>query len=470
MKVLLIVPPNHQMVQIVPKNMYRNNWWTYPPLSIMYLSSYLKKNTEHQIILYDASLSGILYKDILKKLLESKPDVVGMTADTPNFYDIVKIAKITKEHLPQTKIVLGGTHTAIYPTETVEHPNIDFAILGDGEYPLEKLLSNLETGHPQLTKIDGLVYSVDKKICHNPVKAQCDLNNYPFPDRISIHHSNYGSLLDEGKSSTTMVTSRGCPFNCTYCGNQFKQYRQRSASNVVDEMEAIINLGIERIHFFDETFNLFRDHVVNICNEIIRRHIRIEWSARCRPDVMDTDLASLLKKANCIRVHYGIESVNHKSLKWANRNTDIEIIKKAVEIVRKAGLETSGYFILGFPGETNADIFNTVKLSCKLKIDSALFRQLEPMPGTKFYSDLLKDNIVDDYWLKYVKNPWPDMIPPDWNNNFTREQLMKNSQIAFRKFYYRPSIIIKNASSILKPKLFYWKAKTALKMASSSLN
>lgn len=319
MRVLLINPPRlNEIITDNPSFIDEERGFN-PPLGILYLAGYLKKNSKHEIFGLDAQVEGLDYSDkFINKISEINPDVVGITAMTftlPDVLRTVKIIKNAEEKLNKKVIVvLGGPHIHLFPIESISLANIDFVIKGEGEKPFFHLLEALE-GRFQLSGVSGLVYKKGGEIVNNPIEGLIDnLDEIPFPDRKLLPIEKYNSILSGGRVVTTMFTSRGCPFRCSFCDRPHlgKKFRARGAKNVVDEMEECLKLGIEEILIYDDTFTVNKQRVIDICREIINRNLKFVWDIRARVDTVDEEILKALKKAGCQRIHFGVEAGTEK--------------------------------------------------------------------------------------------------------------------------------------------------------------
>jgi len=202
-----------------------------------------------------------------------------------------------------------------------------------------------------------------------------------------------------------MITSRGCPFRCDFCsrpvfGNQF---RSRSAANIVDEIETIIKLGYDRIWFADDCFTLNRKRLLGICNEIISRHVRIGWECLSRVDTIDGEVAQKMKQAGCIRTFFGIESGNNAVLTIMKKNATVEQARDAVNVAKQSRIQVGAFFIVGYPGETQGTVLDTVNFASSLPLDYLSFTMPYPIQGTPLY-ERVRDRMAVEEWEE-PKNP-----------------------------------------------------------------
>lgn len=451
MKILLINPPIENIIESdMPKEL-ESGMDFLPPLGLMYIASYTLKNTKHQVEILDCPLEKINYSNLDERIKNSNPDIVGITAMTFTLIDVIKVAKIVKQTNPKIKIVLGGPHVNIYPEETLNNNEIDFIVLGEGELPFVDLIEHINNPE-ELKEIKGLVFKNSGKIFNTGRREFImNLDELPFPARELTQYKKYFSVIAKKNPTTTMFTSRGCPYNCLFCDRPHlgKIFRARSADNVLNELENIIKLGIKEVFIYDDTFTIDRQRVVDICNKIIEKNIKINWDIRARVNTVDEGLLKLMKKAGCERIHYGVEAGTKKILQVLRKGITIPMVKEAFKLTKKNGIECAAYFMIGSPTETADDIRQTIKLARDLSPDYVHFTVLTPFPATDLYFKGLAEGIIkNDYWREFSKNPNPNFKPPCWEEKFTRDELFKILINAYQSYYLNPKYILKRIKEL----------------------
>lgn len=467
MKILLINPPDLNSLPSCMPKILEESMDFLPPLGLMYIAGYLKKYTTYEIGIIDCQVEGIDYEDLKKKIIEENPDIVGITAMTFTLLDVLKTAKITKENLPETKVVLGGPHINVYPQETMKIDYIDFLVLGEGEGPFLDLLRNIHQTD-KLYKIEGIVFRDGDKIINTGSRNLIhDLDIIPFPARTLLPYKKYFSVISSKFPVTTMFTSRGCPYKCLFCDRPHlgKIFRARSAQNVVDEMKECQNLGIKEIFIYDDTFAVDRQRVIDICNKIIEQGIKISWDVRTRVDTVDEEVLSYMKKAGCQRIHYGIEAGTQKILNVLRKGITIEQAEKAFKLTKKVGITTLGYFMFGSPKETREDIMQTIKFIKKLNPDFVHISITTPFPATDLYRQGLESGILPkNFWREFALNPTSNFKPYAWEENLSQEELYEFVKRAYRAFYFRPTYILKRLLAVRSFGEIKNKARAAFKI------
>ena len=436
MKVLFVNPP-----QTASK--YKFMGVIAPPLGIAYMAGVLQENNIDVEIL-DASAEDMDFKDVEKELLKRKPDLVALTALTPTIGRALETAQVVKETLPDSIVVMGGYHPTFNFIETLEDENVDIVIRGEGEYIMLNLVQALEN-QSSLHDVKGIVFEDknSKEIVVNPEAPLIqDLDELPFPALNLLPMKKY-RLLDMDTHMTTMITTRGCPMQCSFCSSAAmhgKKIRERSVENIVDEIEYLkTNYDIDTIAFMDDTFTLKKRKVMAICDEILKRNIEIMWGCTSRVDTLDEKLLKKMKEAGCITIFIGVESEDQQQLDNMCKNTTIAKIENAFKIAHKLKIRTIASVALGMPGDTKEIMNKTVKFVHKLKPNYAIYSLATPYPGTRFYKEAFEKNLIKiKDWSKYTLIT-PILETIDCSLNDMRKIQAK----AFMKFYLRPHYIIR---------------------------
>jgi radical SAM superfamily enzyme YgiQ (UPF0313 family) len=468
MKVLLTVPPISQVYDPSLPEVLLTEEDPMPPLGLMYIGSYLKKHTTHEVKILDPQVEKWDFKILAEKVLNEKPDVVGITTMTFTLLDVITTIKEIKSALPNVKIALGGPHVHIYPEETIRMENVDFLVLGEGEETFRELLDNIKDKE-KLKNVVGLVF-LDRhgNYVNTGIRPfNKNLDELPFPARELVPYKKYYSSLGKVSPVTTMFTSRGCPYQCIFCDRPHlgKNFRPRSAQNVVAEFEECARLGIKEIFIYDDTFAVDRKRVLEICDLIVKKGIKISWDIRTRVNTVDDEVLSALKKAGCNRIHFGVEAGTQRILDILKKGITIEMAKKAFRLARKHKIQTLGYFMLGSPTETKAEILETIRVAKKLDPDFAHFTITTPYPATALYAMGLTQGILpSDYWKKFAKNPTREFTPLFWEEILNKDQLNELMRQAYRSFYLRPAYIARRIMAVRSFKEFFAKAKMGLKI------
>ena len=447
MKILLLNPPRwHEIVGKNPSIIEKHRGYN-PPLGLLYLASTIQKYSSYQVQVLDCQPKEWEYNE-LREFLENKSfDVVGIPTMTFTLIDVFKTVQLVKSIWPKAIVVLGGPHIHLFPNETINLPGVDFAIMGEAEFSFLKLLKYLEKQEKLLEKVPGLVYkNKEGKIFVNKFEPIVDLDKVPFPKREMLNIKSYTSLLSRGSVCTSIISSRGCPFKCSFCDRPLSPvtsyFRFRSPKNVVDEICYCLEYGIKDFLFYDDTFTVNRTRVIKICEEILNRDIKIRWDIRTRVDLVDEDMLFMLKKAGCVAIHYGVEAGNDRILKIIKKGFTIKKVKEIFSLTRKVGFNILAYFMIGLPSETKEDIQDTFDLAKELTPDYVHFTIFSPYPGTElYYKGLDRGVIKTDIWREFARYPCEGFKVPVWEENFTREELYKFIVKFYKRFYLCPAYL-----------------------------
>jgi radical SAM superfamily enzyme YgiQ (UPF0313 family) len=410
-------------------------------MGVLYLSSYLKQNG-HEAIIIDALRDNLDYKQILERIESIKPDVIGIHCLSSFFSTVCDISNLLKDK--KYKVFIGGVHPTFQPYTTLKKSRADYVVCGEGEIPLLKLCNN----NYEKNNIQG-VYSINdlkddfEDINGNPIKkAEIveNLDELPFPDWEQCPPDSYpkaphGVVVNNYPIGLVM-TSRGCPFRCTFCSshNFYKGVRFRSVDNVIKEIKYLIEkFHIKELHFLDDNLTLKKSYVLELCKRIKEENIKIDWTPNngIRADAFDDEVAVAMKDCGCYMIVFGIEAVNKDMLKRVKKGETIETITEAINCANRNGFVTLGNFIFGLPEDTEETINETIDYAVKSKLDRAGFFALSVLPGSDIANDLHKKGIE-------VKGDSLFSAPDSLVTKLTPKQIEKLLQKAYWKFYFRP--------------------------------
>ncbi|MFH0803973.1 MAG: radical SAM protein [Candidatus Tagabacteria bacterium] len=427
------------------------------PLNLAYLAAYLReKRPAIEIKVLDCEGLGLRYAEIEEKIREISPDIVGITAPTPAFAQVLEICRIIKKISPKIVTVVGGPHPTALPEETTAEKNIDISVLFEGEIAFTELVDALDKDRP-LDDIKGIVFK-DKEgnIRQTPKRESIrDLDALPFPARdlfpLEIYFPPPTKRMSDKKAGN-MITSRGCPYQCTYCMASFmwqRKVRFRSIKNVVDEIEECINkYGIGEFNFHDELFTVNKARTIEFCREVVKRNLDIAWVCMIRVDYTDEETLGWMKKAGCKKIMFGFESGSQMILDKMKKRVALDKAETAVKLVKKIGIKTAGNFMLGNIGETEKTIRQSIDLAKKLNTDTMAFFAASPYPGTEFYR-IAKAN---GYFRKDFE--WKDFtlvsnnLPPLNLPGLPAERILYWQKRAYREYYLRPRYILGKLFSV----------------------
>jgi anaerobic magnesium-protoporphyrin IX monomethyl ester cyclase len=366
------------------------------PIGIYYIGAVLKENQ------YDVEILN--WHDIHKTprkievtLREKKPDVIGFSIVHANRWGGIDISEIAKRILPETKVVFGGIGATFLWEHLLRHfKEIDFAVLGEGEYSFLNLIQCLEKGDNEgIKKIKGIAFRDGTRIVKTEKAEEIqDLDKLPMPSKyFDFQH---------------LSSSRGCPANCTFCGSpQFwgRKVRFHSPEYFVEQLEQLYRRGITFFYISDDTFTMKKDRVIEICKKINEKDLKITWFSISRVNFVDEEMLYWMRRAGCIQISYGVESGSEKIRNMLNKNIRTDDIKRAFALTTKYGILSRAYFIYGSPGESHETIQETIDLIHEIKPLSTIFYILDIFPGTALYEDFKRrTKLNDDVWLNRIED------------------------------------------------------------------
>lgn len=468
MKVLLINPPRANSIYSevpTPVNAEINSM---PPLGLLYLESYLHHHTEHTAKIVDCQADHIHHEALEKIIASEQPDVVGVTGHTHDLVDILLVSQTAKRVSKDIQVWWGGPHVTSFPLESLHFPEVDGAVPNEGEVVFANVLNTLATGG-DLGAVNGVVYRKDGKATRTrPQPTIEDLDSIPHPRRQILNVHSYYYVLGHEVTATSLISSRGCPYNCNFCNTPGrKTFRGRSPANVVDEMEACSALGIKEIYFIDDTFNVDRHRVQGICEEILRRGLKVRWNFRARVNLLRPELLDLLERAGCTRIHVGVEAGNDEGMRGLRKQLTVEKVRHGFEMLKKTKIATVCYFMIGCPHErTREDVLETIQFAIDLDPDYVLFGLMVPYPDTDIFAEGIKKGIVDpDHWRSFILNPRPGFKPQVWTEHLNESELSELLEIAFKRFYIRPKQMFRKLLEVRNIQDFARKLKAGWNIA-----
>jgi len=431
--VLLVNSPQSFLeVHRVGEKRKSGEFLAYPPLGILYLASVLEKEGI-EVNIIDCPARGSGTKEVAHAIEKEKPSIVGISATTPQTRTTVQLAKTLKKNFGRGMVIgLGGAHVTADPDFINRFPYFDFALTGEGEITFTRIVKEILKGK----KIKGIYHG----------KAPANLDDIPFPARHLIDNDLYFMPI-HGKKFTSILGSRGCPYNCLYCSRPVigRNVRYRSPRNVIDEMEECIReYGIEWFQFVDDTMTLNRNHTIQFCEEVIDRKLEVEWGCQTRVDLVDENLLMTMYTSGCREISFGVESGNERIRKILRKSFSTETVFKAFKLCRKIGIETVAFFMLGLPTETTKELFQTVNFGKKIDASYIAVHVTTPFPGSDLFTLAInEESIPIDIWDKYTRNEFGNNLPTYVPNTLTRKSLLEAQKQAYRNFYFRPQYILR---------------------------
>ena len=366
------------------------------PQGVYYIAALLKKHAYDVQILNWHAINKTPHQ-IKASLLESKPDLIGFSILHANRWGGIEIARIARQINPAIKIVFGGIGATFLWEHFLSHfPEIDYVVIGEGEYTFLSLANCLNHGKlDEIEKIKGLAFRRSGQVVRNEdADVICDLDELPIPAQyFSYQH---------------VSLTRGCAGNCNFCGSpQFwgRKIRFHSPDYFVEQLELLYARGVRFIYVSDDTFTVNRNYVTEICKKIIQKKMEINWVAISRVDMIDEDVLYWMRKAGCIQISYGVESGSKNIRKFLKKKISDQQICRAFKLTQHYGMMARAYFIYGCPQESWQTIQQTIDLIDRIKPLSAIFYILDLFPGTALYQDYKKSfKLSDDIWLNRIED------------------------------------------------------------------
>jgi anaerobic magnesium-protoporphyrin IX monomethyl ester cyclase len=455
MRVLFINPP--------AKNFYSELGINLMPLGIGYLAAVLQKEG-HDVSALDLETDPEKENDIDFE----NYDLVGISSDTPRFNSAIELGRRARRS--GKPVVMGGYHTTFLDEEPIDKNAADFVLRGEAEYSMAELANKLEK-NGNLDEIPGLTYQPNGKIIRTGAAPLIqDLDGLPFPLRSIFPTDKYHHTYDNRKMAT-MITSRGCPFDCYFCAaSRFGglKWRTRSLDSVLKEMEQLIDQGFSSFIFVDDNFTLNKQRIRDFCDEVIHRNWDIKWWCFSRADtvVKHPEIVEKMAEAGNREVFLGLESGNQETLDHYQKKLTLEQQKKAVDILKNNGVSVYGSFMMGEQHETEKMIKHTIKFAKKIKPNVCQFSILTPYPGSRMYNELKEsDQLTTENWDYYDGG---HLVFE--NANLDEKTLQKLLKKAYFRFYFRITKLPGAILGIFKDpkglKVVFNKLKTGMKILS----
>lgn len=380
-----------------------------PPLGLGYIASYLREEN-FSVEILDCTFKG--ETKVIQEAIHLDPRIIGIYSMYTMKEASNRLADQLRPHCDL--IVVGGPLPSVDPEPFLDH--FDIVAIGEGEKTMLDIVRASDLG--SIKEIKGIMYrkngvkilrSSEKggEVIHNPHREFIpNLDDTPRPARDLFDNQSYVQYyIDKNiEPTTSIMTSRGCPFNCDFCSKPVfgSSLRLTNPDSIIDEVKESLNYGYRRVYFQDDCFTISKERLENFCHKIIEEGIEFEWECLSRVDGLDAEIAGLMKKSGCKRIYFGLESGNDKVLKIMNKKTTADLGRKAVEAANLAGLETGAFFILGYPGETDETILETIEFAVNLPLDYLSFSLPYPIPGTGLYEKTerkLKDKNEPEHHL-----------------------------------------------------------------------
>jgi anaerobic magnesium-protoporphyrin IX monomethyl ester cyclase len=412
------------------------------PLGLTYIAAVLE-GEGHTVEMVDMNAEKVSERQLCEKM--SGANFVGITGMITEYQQVLEIINIVKRVNKEIIVVLGGPLATTLPQDLLQNSQADYIVIGEGEKTIIDLLQTIEDGKNP-SDVKGIAYKNNSDVIITEQADQIsNLDNIPFPARHLLNFSNY--LQNQFHSfkpkmegfgiikSTNMITSRGCPYSCTFCFKDIwgQKWRGRSPGNVVAEMEFLYaKYGINGFFFNDDTFVLDTNRVFEFCNLLKEKQLKAAWYCNGRVNLMTQKMLAAMYDAGCREIAYGIESGNQQMLDALKKNITLEQVRNVVKWTKEAGINANGFFIIGLPGETKESIRQTINFAEELDMDFYGFSLLTPLSGTEIYRQAVERGLIRNN-LTSLK-AWDFDVNANLTADCSDEELVEFQNEIFRKF------------------------------------
>jgi anaerobic magnesium-protoporphyrin IX monomethyl ester cyclase len=409
MKILLIDPPFYRILGFYNR---------YFPLGLATIGTCLK-NAGYNVSIYDADCnfnpqymdyslltqhypryldsfkeqSNPVWNEVKSKIAEIQPDIVGISIWTTYAASAFYVARLCKEINPACAVVMGGPHATAKAEEILNiSPDVDYVVRGDGETAMLELARQLSSGSNSVSSIPGLSFRNKNAVEHNPSFPDTNnLKQFPSPDRTLLMNEDKYTSEDMG----LIMSSRGCPFACTYCATHTRRVSYMPIGQVMAEINFVKNkYGTTVFSFKDDSFTVNKRNAEEFCERLIASSANINWECNTRVDLINGNLLSKMKKAGCNSIKVGIESGSERILKKMNKGITRDQVRKAANLLKESGIFWTGYFMMGVPGESAEEMSQTLDFMYEIKPDFASISVYEPFPGTPMFNEGVEKGLV----------------------------------------------------------------------------
>lgn len=416
-----------------------------PPLGLAYVAPYMRKSG------LDVEVVDCTFNTDKERLIglakKINPDVIGIGFTTDFLVRVKEIVPLLREALPGVIIIAGGSHPCALPEETLTDYDFDIVVKGEGERITANLIKTLQN-KGDLSKVRGIYYKENNKVMINAAEPLIeDISELPFPARDMLSMEEY-IMYSVGRSSwsvpspsTTVIGTRGCPYNCTFCAtniNYGKKIRRRSAKNYADEIEEVVKkYHLKGIWFNDDSFTMDKGWVLEIFNELEKRNVNIKWGCNTRVNLVDEELLKDMKRHGCEFISFGVESGVQEVLdKYIRKGITLDQVRKAFALCNRIGIFTQATFMVGVPGETIANMEQTIRFAKEINPDCVQVSIATPFPKTELVELAKRIGKVKEFDWEKLDFMEKGVIHTD---EFTPDEVRSMQKRFLREFYFRPA-------------------------------
>lgn len=441
MKIAFIYPPFHHKKFEEDIDIVSQEFGLFPPLGLAYAAA-IHERAGGEAIIIDANALGLNKKQVLSEVLQWRPDMLAFLLTAYSFFDTLSWIGYLKEKT-QLPTLVGNVLCSMYPSEVMSHKVIDYMLIGPTTKTLPEFVRRIHRNE-SLAGLSGVGWRKNGKVViAMPETLKEDFADLPFPARHLLPNHKYHAVMSKRKPYTIMVTSKGCNAKCTFCHIHEIPYSAQTPERTVEEIEqCVVKYGIREMDIFDPSFTINRDRVLSICRLIVDKKLDIHWACRARVDQIDEELLQAMAEAGCKRILYGIEHGQKEKLDAMKKGTTQDQIKTTIDLTKKSGIASIGFFMLGVPGEKKQSMNETIKYARKLNLDYAQFHRTIGKPKTEL-SKQVAAYLGYDYWGEYIKGNVPEQrLPSPWTK-LSDKTIQKFTKRAYWSYYFRPSYLFK---------------------------
>jgi len=435
-----------------------------PPLGLASLAAYLdQQKIENSIV--DCYAHPDAARTIKDELLRLRPAFIGLSCTTSSFLDGVRVIQKAKEVLPGIKAVVGGPHVSALKEKVLEgFPEVDFVVVGEGEATITELILANGEGAEQ---IKGLVFrDRSGEVCFNGYRMQiADLDTLPFPAYEKLHGFpqvyslpifNYPTT-----PNTSCISSRGCPYACSYCDRSVfqKSFRFNSADYLVEHVKYLKNnFGVRHINFYDDQFTFNRQRVIDFTEKLLSARLQVTFNCAVRANHVDEDLLVQMKAAGCWMISLGIETGDADLLAQHRQQVDLQMLAEKIRLMKKIGLRVKGLLMMGLPGESEESIQKSMEYFFSLPIDDLNLSKFTPFPGTPLFENIQQCGEFNEDWQKMDCMHF-EFVPVGMN----REQMERLFTEFYKRHYTQPRILFNYFTMLWRSPDSWWRFVCNLK-------
>jgi len=459
MKIVLINPPilGDRVMRDFKK--FESMRGIYPPLGLLYIAAVLL-DEGHEVRVIDCDAEDDHEAAVRGACTSPSPDAAGFYSFTWNYRQAVRLADLVKTLAPAATTILGGPNATSFPELSLRNGRFDIVVKSEGEETAKELFAALAARKP-LDGIRGIAWKEGDRIRETENREFIrDLDSVSFPARHLGRMERYSDVFARDRKFATMIASRGCPFNCTFCDRKNRMgkiWRARTPENVIAEMRKLRDdYGIREVMFFDDNFILNKAWVYDFCGKLKASGLDPLWEIRTRADTVDEGVLRAIRDAGCYRIRFGFESGDNQILMNMKKGITVEQSRECARLCHKIGIEMFGYFILGAPGETEVTMEKTLDLAIKIEPRFALFSKYVPYPSTEAFEWAVANGYIEkNYWIDFLAGRDLDSHPALDQKQLPAAVVEKYMDLANRRFYFRPRYILNTLKAVKSPAQFW---------------